>query len=71
MSLGGENFIQVGSNKQKMKVGAFHLVIDDKAQKQHENMNDLKSGQPPLEKAVAELTKIELNPQRWPKNFPI
>jgi glutaredoxin len=53
-------FIQMGSNKQDMKVGALHLIIDDKAQWQFENMADLKSGQPLLEKAMAELTKIDL-----------
>ena len=55
--------IKLESPKEKAKTGTLDLVTDDKAKWQFENVSDLKTGHPLLEKALAELTKLNIDPR--------
>jgi protein-disulfide isomerase len=47
---------------QKAQLGVLDLVTDDKVRWQFESVSDLRSGQPLLEKALAELAKVDIDP---------
>lgn len=55
--------IKLESPDQKANIGILDLVTDDKAQWQFESVSDLRTGQPLLEKALAELTKVDVDPR--------
>jgi glutaredoxin len=53
--------IKLESPTKEAKTGILDLITDDSAQWQFENISDLKSGYPLLERAWTELTKVDLN----------
>lgn len=55
--------IKLESPNQKPKIGVLDLVTDDKGQWQFESVSELRTGQPLLEKALAELARVNVDPR--------
>jgi glutaredoxin len=53
--------VKLESPTQEVRTVILDLITDDNAQWQFENVSDLKNGYPLLEKAWAELTRVDLN----------
>ncbi|WP_435548179.1 DsbA family protein [Desulfobacterium sp. N47] len=59
--------IKMKSSDNKPVNAYLNLVTDDKGQLQFENVTDIKTGKPLLERALAEITRVDINTKiGWP-----